>query len=288
MAIAGAVVFVAAMLLPYETLTGPPPRDVAIIDLAEPARVWAPLALAPVAVLVTAAAGALLLATDRWAPHRAAGMLTGAGVWAALRGASLVGVATLPGGSLGPSVDPSVGSFLALAGGGAVLVAGVTVFTRSPDEVGARSRVVAGLTIVGAVGYALAQLIPAARQRTPGFETADLSLVDPASPDLVLLWEALLPAVVTVILLLAGMRILTGTAGGTGALVMAIGVITTLQFTGIALWATNDALFLSPAPGAFLGIGTGLVLLLAGLLSPTEPAAPGPEPSPATLASEPD
>ncbi|MGH2766742.1 MAG: hypothetical protein ACRDKA_12630, partial [Actinomycetota bacterium] len=74
----------------------------------------------------------------------------------------------------------------------------------------------------------------------------------------------------------------------TGALVMAIGVITTLQFTGIALWATNDALFLSPAPGAFLGIGTGLVLLLAGLLSPTEPAAPGPEPSPATLASEPD
>jgi hypothetical protein len=79
------------------------------------------------------------------------------------------------------------------------------------------------------------------------------------------------------------MRILTGTAGGTGALLMGLGLITALQFAGILAWASSEAVpFLSPTRGVSLGIVTGVLIFAAGLLTPTEPApgsAPLPEPA---------
>jgi hypothetical protein len=130
---------------------------------------------------------------------------------------------------------------------------------------------VAGLTILATVGYVVATVIPAARQAAPGVEALDLTLVNLDAPEATLLWEALLPGAVTIALLLAAMRILTGTAGGTGATVMALGVVTALQFGGIIVWATRSDIFLSPAPGAFLGLAAGLLLLLTGLLAPAAP-----------------
>ncbi len=266
--VAGGTVFLVAMFLPYLTQGGPVPRDVAIIEVSEGFRVWGPLALAPAGVPAVAVTGAVLLVGGRWTPRRSAGLLIGAGLWATLRGVSLVGVAVYPGGTLGSVLEPAIGSFLALSGGVMVLAAGLVTFAGAPDETGARSRFVAGLQILASAGYVVAAVIPAARQAAPGVEALDLTLVNLDAPEATLLWEALLPGAVTIALLLAAMRILTGTAGGTGAMVMALGVVTTLQFGGIIAWATRSNVFLSPAPGGFLGLGTGLLLLVAGLLAP--------------------
>jgi hypothetical protein len=176
-------------------------------------------------------------------------------------------------------VSPALGASLALAGGILVLGAGVAAFARAPAEAGARSRTVCALTLAGSIVYVLANLVSAARVSPPGFEPSELQVVDLSSPPDTLLWEALLPAVVTIVLLLASMRVLTGTAGGTGALLMGLGVITAFQFAGILAWASSGAVeFLAPTAGVTVGIVAGVLLFAAGLLSPTEPLG-GPTPA---------
>ena len=272
MTVAGAVLFVVALFLPFQTR---PDADPAVLDVGQGIRIWGSLALGPLAALSTAATGAWLL--GRWTVRRASGLIAAAGLWMALRGAALVGVSLFR----DVPVTPAIGSYLALAGGILVLGAGVAAFARAPEEVGARSRAMCALTLIGAVAYVGANLVSAARVAPPGFEPSELEVVDLSSPPATLLWEALLPAVVTVVLLLAAMRILTGTAGGTGALVMGLGLITAVQFAGILAWSTSGAVeFLAPRAGVTVGIAAGLLLFVAGLLSPTEPvSAPAPAPA---------
>lgn len=267
-----AALFVAALFLPFQAREGADPR---ILDLDQGFRVWGALALGPIGVLVAAAAGAYLL-LGRWTARRAAALMVAAGLWGTLRGATLVGLSLFQEGE----VAPGMGAYLALAGGVLCLVAGGAVFARTPGEVGARSRAVCALTLVGAVAYALANLVTAARVAPPEFEPTELALVNLSSESSTLLWEGLLPGVITILLLLSAMRILTGTAGGTGALLMGLGLITALQFVGILAWASSGAVqFLSPTLGVALGIATGLLLFVGGLLSPT-----GPEPTEAVPA----
>jgi hypothetical protein len=276
LAVAGAALFVAALFLPFQVRSG---TDLRILDLDQGFRVWGSLALGPLGVLIVAAAGGWLV-LGRRSPRRAAGMMVAAGLWAALRGAAVLGVSWFPGGGADDAIDPGIGSYLALAGGVLILIAGVTAFARAPAEVGARSRAICALALVGAVAYALANLIAAARVAPPQFEPTELAVVNLSSPSATLLWEGLLPGVVTIVLLLAAMRILTGTAGGTGALLMGLGLITALQFVGILAWASSEAVpFLSPTWGVSLGIVTGVLIFAAGLLSPIEPA-PGSAPLP--------
>lgn len=273
--VAGATVFLAALFLPFQIRPG---ADQAILDLDQGFRVWGSLALGPIGVLAVAAGGASLL-RGRWTSRRAGGLLVAAGLWATLRGATLVGLSLFRGGE----VAPGMGAYLALAGGVLSLVAGGAVLARAPAQVGARSRAVCALTLVGAVAYALANLVAAARLAPAGFEPSELAVVNLSSPSSTLLWEGLLPGVLTIVLLLAAMRVLTGTAGGTGALLMGLGLITALQFVGILAWASSGAVrFLSPTWGVALGIATGLLVFVAGLLAPTGPApsaAAVPEPA---------
>jgi hypothetical protein len=267
------VVFVMALFLPFQSR---PDADPAILDLDQGVRVWASLALGPVAALGAALGGAWLL-LGRWTVRRAAGLIVAAGLWMTLRGAALVGVSLFGEGS----VSPALGAYLALAGGLLVLGAGVTAFARAPAEVGARSRAMCALTIVGTIVYAVANLVSAARVAPPGFEPSELQVVDLASPPATLLWEALLPATLMIVLLLSAMRVLTGTAGGTGAMLMGLGLITAAQFAGILAWATSGAVdFLAPRAGVSVGIAAGALVFVAGLLSPTEPLR-RPAPAPA-------
>jgi hypothetical protein len=275
LAAAGAALFVAALFLPFQVRPGEDPR---ILDLDQGFRVWGSLALGPLGVLIAAAAGGWLL-LGRWSPRRAAGMIVAAGLWGTLRGAAVVGLSWFPAGAAGDAVDPGVGAYLALAGGVLVLVAGAAAFARAPVEDGARSRAVCVLVLVSAIGYALSNLVSAARLAPPEFEPTEIAVVNLSSPDVTLLWEGLLPGVITIVLLLSAMRILTGTAGGTGALLMGLGLITALQFAGILAWASSGAVrFLSPTWGVALGMVTGVVVFVTGLLSP-----PGPEPSPSPV-----
>jgi hypothetical protein len=278
LATVGALLFVAALFLPFQVRAG---ADQTILDLDQGIRVWGSLALGPLGVLIAAAAGSWLL-LGRWSSRRAAGMIVAAGLWGALRGAALLGVSWFPGGGAGDAIDPGIGSYLALAGGVLILLAGITAFARAPAEDGARSRATCVLALVSAIGYALSNLVSAARLAPPEFEPTEIAVVNLASSDITLLWEGLLPTVVTIVLLLSAMRILTGTAGGTGALLMGLGLITALQFAGIMAWASSGAVrFLSATLGGWLGIATGAVLFVTGLLSPTEPASrPAPVPVP--------
>lgn len=269
LAVAGAALFVAALFLPFQSRPGASPT---ILDLDEGFRVWGSLALGPLGVLIAAAVGAWFL-LGPWSLRRAAGLIVAAGLWATLRGAALLGISLFPGGSAG-DIEPGLGSYLALAGGILILVAGIASFAPAPAEFGARSRAMCVLALVGAVAYGFSNLVPAARLAPPQFEAREIAVVNLSSPSATLLWEGLLPAVVTIVLLLSAMRILTGTAGGTGALLMGLGLITILQFAGIIAWASSGAVeFLSPTVGGWLGIATGVVLFTAGLLSPMEPAA---------------
>ena len=262
--VAGAVLFVVALFLPFQSRADAEPT---ILDVGQGIRVWGSLALGPLAALGTAAAGAWLL-LGRWRLRRAAGLIVAAGLWMSLRGAALVGVSLFR----DEGVSPALGAYLALAGGILVLGAGVASFSRAPAETGARSRTVCVLTLAGTIVYVLANLVSAARVTPPRFEPSELEVVDLSSPAATLLWEAFLPAAVTVVLLLAAMRVLTGTAGGTGALLMGLGLITAFQFAGILAWASSGAVeFLAPTAGVSIGIVAGVLLLAAGLLSPTEP-----------------
>ena len=264
--------FVVALFLPFQTRPGASPT---ILDLDQGFRVWGSLALGPLAMLLTAAAGAWLL-LGRWSLRRAAGLIVAAGLWATLRGAAVLGISLFREGE----VAPGVGAYLAVAGGVLVLAAGIAAFARAPTEAGARSRAMCAMTLIAAVGYVVANLVAAARLSPRGFEPTDIAVVNLSSPADTLLWEGLLPGVVTIVLLLSAMRILTGTAGGTGALLMGLGLITALQFVGILAWASSGAVeSLAPSAGVALGIVTGVVLFVAGLLSPTGPA-PGPDPTP--------
>jgi hypothetical protein len=270
-AVAGAVLFVVALFLPFQTRVDAEPS---VLDVAQGIRVWGSLALGPVAALGMAIAGAWLL-MGRWTLRRAAGLIVGAGLWMTLRGAALVGVSMFR----EEGVSPALGAYVALAGGILVLGAGMASFARATAETGARSRTVCALTLVGTIVYVLANLVSAARVSPPGFEPSDLEVVNLSSPAATLVWESLLPAVVTVVLLLAAMRVLTGTAGGTGALLMSLGLVTVFQFAGILAWATSGAVeFLAPTAGVSVGIVAGALLFGAGLLSPTEPLS-GPTPS---------
>lgn len=263
-AVAGAVLFVVALFLPFQSR---PDAEPSILDVDQGIRVWGSLALGPLAALGTVVAGAWLL-LGRWTPRRSAGLLVGAGLWMTLRGAALVGLSLLR----EDGVSPAIGAYLALAGGALVLGAGVASFASAPAETGARSRTMCALTLIGTIVYVVANLVSAARVAPPGFEPSELQVVNLSSPPASLLWEALLPAVVTIVLLLASMRVLTGTAGGTGALLMGLGLITAFQFAGILAWASSGAVeFLAPTAGVSVGIVAGMLLFGAGLLSPTEP-----------------
>src|ERR671918_494424 len=122
-------------------------------------------------------------------------------------------------------------------------------------------------------------VVAAAGVAPPGFEPSELQVVDLSSPAATLLWEAGLPAAITVVLRLAAMRVLTGTAGGTGALLMGLGLITAFQFLGILAWATSGAVeFLGPTPGVAVGIAAGALLFVAGGPSPPQPGGPPPPP----------
>ncbi len=273
-AVAGAVLFFVALVLPFQAGPGPTPR---VLDIHQGFRVWGSIALAPLGVVVVTAVGAWLL-LGRWTLRRAAGLLVGAGLWPTLRGVSFVGALWFA----RDDVQPGPGSSLALAGGIVVLAVGLAMLARAPHEVGARSRVVCGLTLVAAVGYVLSSLVPVARHAPPGFEPSDLAVVNLSAPDATLVWEALLPAVITIVLVLASLRILTGTAGGTGAMLMALGTITALQFAGHLAWASSGAVEqLSPTVGGWLGVVTGALVFVTGLLSPAGPAEPVGAPAPA-------
>jgi hypothetical protein len=269
LAAGGALLFVAALFLPFQVRSG---TDQTILDLDQGFRVWGSLALGPLGLLIAAVAGGWLL-LGRWSARRAAGLIMAAGLWGTLRGAAILGVSWFPGGTAGDAVDPAIGSYLALAGGILILLAAVAAFTRAPAEDGARSRAICVLALVSAIGYALSNLVSAARLAPPEFEPTEIAVVNLSSPDVTLLWEGLLPGVITIVLLLSAMRILTGTAGGTGALLMGLGLITALQFAGIMAWASSGVVrFLSPTLGGWLGITTGALLFVTGLLSPTESA----------------
>src|SRR5918996_598741 len=169
-----------------------------------------------------------------------------------------------------------------IAVGGAVLFV-LAAFASAPAEVGARSRAMCAVTLLGTIVYVLANLVAAARVAPPGFEPSELQVVDLSSPAATLVWEALLPAAITVVLLLAAMRVLTGTAGGTGALLMGIGLITAFQFLGILALATSGAVdFLAPTAGVSVGIVAGVLLLGGG---PPPPPGPVPRAAPAAEAA---
>jgi hypothetical protein len=266
LSVVGTAVFLVALFLPFQSRPGASPR---ILDLEQGFRVWGSLALGPLGMAIAALIGAWLL-LGRWSLRRAAGLIVAAGLWGTLRGAALVGISVFR----EVEVAPGVGAYLALAGGVLVLAAGIAAFARAPAEVGARSRAVCALTLTATVGYVLANLIAAARVSPAGFEPTEIAVVNLSSPGSTLLWEGLLPGVVTIVLLLSAMRILTGTAGGTGALVTGVGLITALQFAGILAWASSGAVeSLAPTLGVAVGIVAGAVLFVAGLLSPTEPAS---------------
>jgi hypothetical protein len=266
LAVAGAVLFVAALFLPFQSRPG---ASSTILVLDEGFRVWGSLALGPLGALIAAAAGAWFL-MGRWRLRRAAGLIVAAGLWATLRGGAILGISLFR----EEGVAAGIGGYLALAGGILVLASGIAALVRVPAEAGARSRAMCVLTLFGAVTYAVANLVPAARLAPPGLEPTEIAVVNLSSPPATLLWEGLLPGVVTIVLLLSAMRILTGTAGGTGALLMGLGSITALQFAGIIAWASSGAVeSLSPVIGAWVGVAAGVVVFVGGLLSPTEPAS---------------
>jgi hypothetical protein len=274
LAAVGAAVFLFALFLPFQSRPG---ASSTILDLDQGFRVWGSLALGPLGAVMTTAAGAWLL-VGRWSLRRAAGLIVAAGLWGTLRGATLLGISLFREGD----ATPGIGAYLAVVGGVLILAAGIAAFARAPAEVGARSRAMCALTLIAAVGYVFANLIPAARVSPPGFEPTDIAVVNLSSPADTLFWEGLLPGVVTIVLVLSAMRVLTGTAGGTGALLTGLGLITALQFAGILAWASSGAVeSLAPTAGVTLGIVTGAVLFVAGLLSPTQPAERA-EPVPAT------
>src|SRR5919106_549937 len=270
-AVGGAGLFVVRLFPPFLSRAG---GDPSILEVGQGIRVWGSLALGPLAALVTAVAGAWLVMA-RWTPRRAAGLIIAAGPWMTLRGLSFVGISL----SGGEGVSPAIGAYLALAGGVLVLAAGIAAFASAPAEVGARSRAMCAVTLLGTIVYVLANLVAAARVTPPGFEPSELQVVDLSSPAATLVWEALLPAAVTIVLLLAAMRVLTGTAGGTGALLIGIGLITAFQFLGILAWATSGAVeFLGPTPGVAVGIAAAAPLFLAGVPFPPRPGGPPPPP----------
>lgn len=265
-AVAGAVLFAVALFVPFQSAGA---AELTVLDVGQGVRIWGSLALGPLTALGVAIGGAWLL-MGRWTVRRASGLVAAAGLWMTLRGAALLGVSLFR----EEPVSPALGAYLALAGGILVLAAGVAAFARDQAEVGARSRAMCALTLVGAIVYVLANLVSAARVAPPGLEPSELEVVDLSSPPATLLWEALLPTTITIVLLLAAMRVLTGTAGGTGALLMGLGLITALQFAGLLAWATSGAVeFLAPTAGVSVGILAGALLFVAGLLSPTEPLA---------------
>src|ERR687891_369723 len=270
-AVGGAVLFVLPLFPPFQSRGG---ADPSILDVGEGVRVWGSLALGPLAALLTVVAGAWLVMA-RWTPRRASGLIIAAGLWMTLRGLSFVGISL----SGGEGVSPAIGAYLALAGGVLVLAAGIAAFASAPAEAGARSRAMCAVTLIGTIVYVLANLVAAARVAPPGFEPSELQVVDLSSPAATLVWEALLPAAVTIVLLLAAMRILTGTAGGTGALLMGIGLITAFQFLGILAWATSGAVdFLAPTAGVSVGIVAGVLLFVAGGPPPPPPGGRAPPP----------
>src|SRR5919106_1547390 len=95
--------------------------------------------------------------------------------------------------------------------------------------------------------------------------------------------EGVSPAIGAYLALAGGVLVLAaGTAGGTGALLMGIGLITAFQFLGILAWATSGAVdFLAATAGVSVGIVAGVLLFVGGLLSPPERV---PRPAPAAEA----
>src|SRR5918996_1239092 len=104
-----------------------------------------------------------------------------------------------------------------IAVGGAVLFV-LAAFASAPAEVGARSRAMCAVTLLGTIVYVLANLVAAARVAPPGFEPSELQVGALRSRPAPRVWEPLRPAAVTSVLLVGGRRVLTVTAGGTGAL----------------------------------------------------------------------
>src|SRR5918996_632245 len=101
-----------------------------------------------------------------------------------------------------------------IAVGGAVLFV-LAAFASAPAEVGARSRAMCAVTLLGTIVYVLANLVAAARVAPPGFEPSELQVVDLSPPPETLVGKPPLPPAVTFVLLLAAMRALPETAGGT-------------------------------------------------------------------------